>query len=150
MPETRFVGKRFPGLVVGFALLGALWFPFAALQDLRSNIGSMGSCEDNGLGAWKLILDRFAESHAGRLPTEQERAALAPKYRAQSTHFQLTCNTGAPYRWSQAPRKTSAASAVPVAWRGAPHGFTRKWRNVLYSDLKRRRVPEAEVEGWSR
>ena len=146
----RLVGKHFLGLAIGFALLGALWFPYAAFQDMRSRVASLANCEDNGLGAWKLILDQFAASHAGRLPTPQERAVLASKYRAQSTHFQLTCNTGAPYRWSRAPRKTSTAAAVPVAWCGAPHGFTRKWRNVLYTDLKLRRVSESEVQGWFR
>jgi hypothetical protein len=145
MPETRLVGKRFLGLLIGSALLGALWFPYVAFQDARSRMASLANCEDNGLGAWRLILRQFAESHAGQLPTEQERAVLAPKYRAQSTHFALTCNTGAPYCWGRAARKTSAGAAVPVAWCGAPHGFSRKWRNVLYSDLSLRRVPETEV-----
>lgn len=143
------LGKRTVSLSLSVLLLALLWFPYAAFQQLQSRNASVANCEDNGIGAWKLILRIHAGDHSDRLPTAAERASLATQYRASSTHFALTCNMGQPYVWNDGPRRvTSAEKAEPLAWCGKPHGFTEHWRNVLYTDLSLRKLPEADFQHW--
>lgn len=153
------VGRRFMGLAVACVAVGLLWFPYAGYRDLESNVASLSVCEDNGLGAWRLILSMYADEHGGTLPTPQQLPALAVRYRREDSHFQLTCDTRAEYVWNPKVRRTTKDASQPLVWCGKPHGFRRKWRNVLFSDLTLRRVPEeqfrrlvagAEKRQWER
>ena len=126
-----------------FALVLAFgWFPYSWVRQARESTLSITSCEGNGIGAWQMILER-EQGPNGQLPDARGRALLATRYRAQSTHFALVCNTDAPYQWDEGVRRmTPAEQARPLAWCGRSHGFTERWRNVLFSDLSVRRVRE--------
>jgi hypothetical protein len=109
------------------------------------------NCEDDGIGRWRFVLGQYADAHKGSLPNPDEREKLAVDERARSFPQALTCNLGAPYEWSaRQVRVTPPGEAVPLAWCGQPHGFTRKWRNVLYTDLTIHQIPETDFERQSR
>jgi hypothetical protein len=124
--------------IVLLALAGALYLA-GEVRETLARIRSLSWCEDNGLGAWGQVLSAFAAENADRLPTAAERKTLARRYRRLSSHYQFTCDTGAPYEWSPTPLRVGRG-AIAVAWCGRPHGHRRPWRNVLFDDLSLRRV----------
>jgi len=138
------IGRRFAGLALGSFALGLLWFPYAAFRDLSEDQTSLANCQDNGIEAWELILSIYAHEHGGQLPAPEERSVLGAQYRRRDSHFQLTCNTRAAYEWNSRVTRITPDAPEPLAWCGAPHGFRRKWRNVLFSDLRVARVPEEQ------
>lgn len=143
----RSPAARWAALAAGALCLGLLWFPYAAYQDQRSHAASRAACEGHGLPDWQQLLQEFSAGHHGGLPSPTQRKTLAYRHRRESDIPVLECNTGADYQWNDAVR-TVGGKPVPLAWCGRPHGFWRKWRNVLYSDLTLRQVPEEEVRRW--
>ena len=143
------IGRRSLGLVGIALLLAALaWIPYALYRQLRETAASAAICLDDGVGNWQSILADFSASHAGRLPDAAQRVQLVSLYRAQSWSNRVRCNKGAPYEWNAGVTRVATKDAVPLLWCGRPHGFTSKWRNVIFSDLKWRRVPETEFRSW--
>lgn len=106
---------------------------YVQFQQWRAEARSFCNCESDGLHWWRNVLRRYAEEHGGRLLSPAERASLTPPF---------GCDTGAPYTWNDAVRRVPAGGVVPLVWCGHPHGFTRRWRNVLFSDFEIRHVPE--------
>jgi len=128
------------------AAAGALYRVVQQLRQTTAEVDSLCICEDNGIGAWRTILQQYADEHNGSLPDVAQRQHLAQQYKQSSSHFQLTCNTGAPYQWDNAIRHVDKQHLRPVLWCGKPHGVTRLWRNVLYSDLQVRRRAQGRAE----
>jgi hypothetical protein len=128
------LGKRTLSLSLAFAALGLLWFPFAALQDTLERISEEANCLDDGITQWRTLLDDFADTHRGRLPTARERLALEARFRAERGHG-MACRVGVGYEWNQAATRRNKDHPVPLVWCKKPHGFTHKWRNVLFTDL---------------
>lgn len=141
------------GVFLLISVCGTAWGVFSAmnfLADFNADINSLSVSEDNGIGAWRTILSIYTEEHGGRLPDAREREKLATVYKQSSSHFVLRCNMGAPYQWNPSLRHKSEHNAVPLVWCGKPHGLTHRWRNVMFSDLAVRRVPEDEFEALLR
>ena len=141
-------GRRFLMLTTGFAALGLLWFPYVGLQEWRALAASDSVCEDHGIDGWRDILAAYSRNNGGRLPTAQQRLVFGGRYRSGMGGHALTCNTGAEYEWNPYPTRVTTGRALPVAWCGKPHGFQRKWRNVLFTDLTVRRLNEDAVQQW--
>jgi len=124
------------GMAAGMLLmLGGGWFLHATYQQAREAGLFAAICNDDGLRAWQREVGWFAGDHKGRLPTAEERKELEnprPK----------RCNKKPGYQWNATVLRVSNDPRLPLAWCGAPHGYTRRWRNVLFSDLTLERVPE--------
>jgi hypothetical protein len=139
-----------PGIltaVVVVVLLCAMGvFAHGAFEDARLQKRSREVCERSGLGEWKAILETYAQQRAGALPSAAEREELAAKHIAALLRSALLCDTGAPYVWNSGVTRMNTGKRTPLAWCGQPHGYVSKWRNVLFSDLRLRRVSESEFQ----
>jgi hypothetical protein len=142
------LSRRFALLTLATALCGWLgWTAFASFQQLRARAASTSNCESDGLCGWRWVLQEYAAAHGGRFPPASKRAALEARGRTGGRSFALRCDTGAPYVVALPSTKPDPRRPEPIVWCGKPHGFTERWRNVLYSDFAIRRVPEAEFVG---
>ena len=134
--------------------LVAVFGIYSVCQYVRQELAqteSLSNCQDNGIGAWGDSLAFYAKENGGRLPNSDQRIRLEEEMRATSSHFAFTCNQGGGFIWNPTVTKVSAENAIdaqPVVWCAKPHGVTYKWRNVIFSDLTQRKVPEAQVVNW--
>ncbi len=125
-----------------------LWWARGEFLELSSRVSSLANCQDDGLGKWRVILEQYSMEHAGRIPDATTRIRLAAAFRKTTFPLALTCNMRAEYRWNPAATSTRGP-VIPVVRCGVPHGFRRKWVNVLFSDFTIRSVPVPPTPGDS-
>jgi hypothetical protein len=109
-------------------------------------LSSTAACESEGICSVTVSSRDYATAHQDDLPT---RAQLMEWLRKQQNHSrgpqEFDCNKG-PFVFARVQKTTSPTDAVPYVWCAAPHGFYHRWRNVLFSDLMVRHVPEGDFQ----
>jgi hypothetical protein len=146
MTLARFLKISMWVLALCSAAMLAVNYVRAHLRQMNACAASAARCED-ALSHWRVLIASFAGDHDGRLPRASERHLLAGADRLYTDPQSLRCNTGLPYHWNENVRQVDGTGAVPLMWCGRTHGYTYHWRNVLYSDLTLRKVPEPEFAG---
>jgi hypothetical protein len=135
-------------LLLGVVAIGALIaFKFVEFVNQRiEENDAIAGCESEGICFVTEAARSYALAHEGRLVMRDELRGWATHQTNESwSGMTGSCNKGA-YIFGQVRFVTVTKSAVPYAWCPRPHGVTRKWRNVLFSDLVVRHVPELEFE----
>lgn len=131
-------------LVVG-ALTVAAVFSLAHPHVVQFNERTrfIANCDSEGLRWIEMRVTQFAAEHEGRLPS---RAELEEELKKASNRGQseLCCFRGPddhqPYVWNEGIKRVDRNNPRLFVGCPRPHGYTRKWRNVLFGDLKRMRV----------
>jgi hypothetical protein len=126
-------------VVTVLLLLGGAVF----VGQVHEESASIG-CESEGLWYVTIALREYADQHSGQLPpTSQEAVAWAAGQKNEVWgELPTGCSKGR-FVWSGCRKKTGSVGTRPIVWCNAPHGLYSQWRNVIFSDLSFRRVPES-------
>jgi hypothetical protein len=106
----------------------------------------MAGCASEGLCHMTVDLRVYAKENKGKVAAERSLRAWAERHRSSPqihpVPAQSSCGT---FVWTTRHLTWQARPRYPVVWCGRPHGFYRRWRNVIFDDLTLREVPEGEL-----
>jgi hypothetical protein len=123
-------------------LVGAGAWIWQVIQELSSTAG----CASEGLCFVTVDLRLYAQDNKGIIAAERPLRIWAERHRPSPEIYPVPAKSSCGrFAWTTRRLTWQKRPRYPVVWCGRPHGFYRRWRNVVFDDLTLREVPEGEV-----